>query len=311
MKLIATLLIASSAASAFMGCCDGKFSGEAEALYWRATSCTISYARSLSGVETSLRTDHYINPDHDWGFRLGLGYDCNCSRFGVSYLYLQTTDGARVNKGDGDLQIQGNDNEVDFAQTSLKFRYQNVDVRAARMLHQGCDCNFAVTAVARWVDIDMKYRTAGSFDTGYEPPVIFRGLNQCASFNGGGVGIGLAGEYGLPCDFGIGGHFDFAAIIGRHEVGKFVGFNSFDSDTHVSPGYSSSSFIPAGQFDLFISYSRCLCRALWNVKLGYEMHYFWNALRYSAVDEFENDVPNLECYSVGFGGPYIGLSASF
>ena len=122
MKLIATLLIASSAASAFVGNCQGDFSGSVEALYWRTSHCPILYARGLVNNGVSFRDDHFIQADYDWGFRVGGGYEQRCTQASLSYLYLQTTDGARVKSpSEGVLLIQGQNLRVVRAQTALKF----------------------------------------------------------------------------------------------------------------------------------------------------------------------------------------------
>jgi len=307
MKLIATLLIASSAASAFVGNCDGNFSGEVQALYWRTSHCPILYARGLSSNGVSLRDDHFVQADYDWGFRVGVGYERRCTQASLSYLYLQTTDGVRVKPpSEGSLNIQGQSRSVDFAQTALKFRYQNVDLKVFQRLHHSCGCTFSVAGLLRWADIDMKNRTFGTFES---KGMRLATVSQSATFDGAGVGIGFAGDYCLPCDFLIGGYFDFAAIIGKQKIGKLTSSDVFNLVSR--PGNGVNSFVPTGQFDLFISYSRCMCRALWNLKLGYEMHYYWNALRYSAVHNDQDAMPVLGCYDVGFGGPYLGLSASF
>jgi Legionella pneumophila major outer membrane protein precursor len=312
--MLGALLCCTTAASAFIGNCDGTFSGEVQALYWRASHCPILYARAFVpeiGI-SGFRDDRIIFGDYDWGFRVGLGYERCCSSFGLSYLYVQTTDGARTNApSGGQLAIQGSGSRVDFARASLKFRYQNVDFRAFRHLHQGCGCNFSVAAVARWVDIDMKYGTGGTlFDESAED--IHRALTQSSTFDGGGVGVGFAADYGLPCDLQLGGCFDFSALIGKRKMGKLVRLQSSDGpDLSIRSPVGATGFVPAGQFDLHLSYSRCVCRTQWGLRVGYEMHYFWDALRYAATDENEDGVPVSNCQSVGFGGPYIGLSASF
>jgi Legionella pneumophila major outer membrane protein precursor len=308
MKLIATLLIASSAASAFIGNCDSQFWGEAQALYWRPSHCPIAYVRGeIDGDDLDVVADRFVQADYDWGFRLGFGFDGDCSTSGVTYLYLQTTDEARTRaKSEAEqLELQGQGSaDMDEARSALKFRYQNVDLKYYQRFHQSCGCSFGVTAAVRWADIELRNRSVGLFDDGATPRVF----DQSASFDGTGIAVGFAGDFCLPCDFKIGGHFDFAALIGSRKIGKTV---SKAAALTTRRGNGVSSFVPGGQFDLFISYSRCLCRALWNLKLGYEMHYYWSALRYATGHEDENNLPLLGCYDVGFGGPYLGLSASF
>jgi Legionella pneumophila major outer membrane protein precursor len=308
MKLIATLLIASSAASAFIGNCEGQFSGEVQALYWRPSHCPIAYVRGeIDGDDLDVVADRFVQADYDWGFRVGIGYERDCLAAGLRYLYLQTTDEARTSAASEaeQLSLQGQGGaDMNKARSALKFRYQSVDLKGYQRLHHSCGCSFAVTAAVRWADIELRNRSVGTFDDGASP----RFVDQSATFDGAGVGVGFAGDYCLPCDFRIGGHFDFAALIGDRKIGKL---SSLASALTTRAGNGATSFVPSGQFDLFISYSRCLCRALWNLKLGYEMHYYWSALRYATANEDEDNLPLLNCYDVGFGGPYLGLSASF
>jgi Legionella pneumophila major outer membrane protein precursor len=306
------LLLCSGMASALVGDCCGDYSAGVDLLYWKASHCPIAYARGFDFGEVDLVNDYMIDSDYDWGFRVWLEREMSCTTFGLSYLHLETTDNGRANRGgSGTLQLQGAEGDVDFANSSLKFRYQNIDLSLRQPLHEGCDYTVSAVGILRWVDIDMKNRTAGLLSIEIDIP---RSLDQSTSFDGVGLGIGLSGEYCLPCWLDVGGHVTFAANLGKRKMGKLTAINRCSGGPCAplfSSGHQATVFVPQGEFDLHLSHSISRCGALWTLTLGYELHYFWDALEYAATNESADGVPVSSCENVGFGGLYLGLSANF
>jgi Legionella pneumophila major outer membrane protein precursor len=305
------LLLCSGVVSAFVGDCCCDYNAGVDLLYWRASHCPINYARSINFGDSQFTELHFIRSDFDWGVRVWGERDTNCGTFGLSYLWLETTDSADTRRGNfEELRLQSQFSNVDFAKSSLKFRYQKVDFQLRHALIDGCGYSHEIVGLARWADIDMKYRAAGTvLSDEIHPSVI-----QSTSYDGVGLGVGFAGEYCLPSWLDVGGQATLSALIGRQSVGESVITDPDGTSSPfraTSPGFHSTLFVPEVELDLHISYSVCRCGTLWTLRLGYELHYFWDALQFASLGPVQNFVPVRDCQSVGFGGLYLGLSANF
>ena len=294
--------------------CDGDIYGGVELLYWKATHCSIPFAvgEKNSNGFTKVR-EFSIKGDYDWGVRGYLGYE-RCCYFGeLSYLWLETENASRrVHRGDFndglDLQSVG---ETDFAHSRLRFRYQNVDLRFGEYLQKGKGCAFQMYGHLRWADIDMHNRSIGSDQE--EAPQSYE---QNSSFQGGGIGVGVSGSSCIWRKIGIGSRLSLLGLVGRVRLDKQVKFirgTGAGKDPQLISLTPSgrTTVVPVGEARLHLHYATtCRCTTV-RVELGYELDYYFKALRYSDQDQNSGGLPLRTCFNVGFGGPYLGLRVGF
>jgi Legionella pneumophila major outer membrane protein precursor len=290
--------------------CDGCWDVGVDALYLKPVHCPITYAQGEHENGVEVLRDYLAKADYDWGFRIKADYS-SCDFSGtLAYSYLDTSDDASVNRISGDgLEILGQDSSLDFAKSALGFRWQQVDLKGYHLIHNNCGCRCSLTGLIRWADVKMKHFAWGVDDP--EGDNIRRSINQSSCFDGVGLGAGVTGDYCLPCNLRVGGHLDIAALIGDRKVGKLSNINYNDEDKAVRLADSSTAVVPNIEFAVYLNYTRQVCCRLWTLELGYELHYFFEALRFATAHDSGDDVPVINCHDAGFAGPYLGLSLSF
>ena len=342
---LCALFVASAAIAHadYYDCCDpcydecGTFYGTVEGLIWRTNHCPIFVASKQNknkGDNPGARDIVYLDEDYEGGVRVRFGYE-TCAYFAdVSYLHFENTDKQKAERGDfDDMQPAGGghfgsdqDRGLDFLESRVKFRYQNVDFRYGRFFCQESCLAPYLYAHARWLRVTFENEVAGGAieddpqSNGVDQESISRySLNQKSTFKGGALGLGLGAHYTFCGNFGIGTNLGFMALIGEtdiqytstNEVGTTRGpntvFISKDCWDHVTPGV---------EFRLGIDYSCGLCGCFQvDVEVGYELDWYSDLLYYYSANASASGssgrIPAFSCQDIGFAGPFVRLTVGF
>jgi Legionella pneumophila major outer membrane protein precursor len=321
-RLIAILLLsATTLLSAAPGCdpcwttCGpcGDFDLGVDYLYWKPAICEYKVAQKLFTDDNRLQIIG-IKPDYDSGARVWLGYYKECTFARVSYLWLETTDNFTIERGRADAMFVPGGGILGFnrVRPSLRMQYQNVDVRLGQYLHRGRACTFGVYGNFRWIDLERRLRIRALGD---DPQAR---IEQKSEFDGGGLGVGMTGDFCIWNGFSGFGEFGALAVIGERRAPVWRANRPIDTDGLQEMQEIEipkvTCVIPALEFRAGVNYAwDCLCTTV-IFEVGYELNYYWNALRYADLPVVvRNSLSDgkLRCRDVGFAGPYIGFHAMF
>jgi hypothetical protein len=279
---------------------SASYSGQLEAIWWMPLQRNYDFA-IIPGTNTE--TFKALASPH-LGGRIQGRYDRDCLFAQLSYLYLRTTDTAEINRANANILMPQLPVGLNRVRAQLKHRYQNVDLRVGRYLLKECENTFYLFSNARWVDINYRESTTGA------SPAFQVNFLQKANFEGGGLGVGFGGSYGLFGGLSCFGEFGPMAVIGRQTapiqratINGGVSFFNMTDQTCVIP---ATDFL----FGLRYRYD-CSCLSIL-AQVGYEINYYWDALKYIP---FSGGVtlagPPSRCFHEGFAGPSASLKVIF
>ncbi len=285
----------------------GDFDIGAQYLYWKPAIC--DYKIAEKSFDNNNRTEIVgIKPDYDSGVRAWLGYYRDCSFAQVSYLWLETHDTFTIElDGATSMTIPGTGFLFNRVRPTLKLQYQNADVKVGQYLHRGRACTFGVYGNFRWVDIERRLHVRG-FSANSQAR-----LEQKSQFDGGGLGVGMTGDFCIWNGFSGFGEFGAMAVLGER---RFPTWQTARSGLPTSIVRTSevTCVIPAVDFRVGINYAwDCLCTTVL-FELGYELDYYWAALKYADLPAAAETIVTggpIRCRDVGFAGPFLGVHALF
>ena len=286
----------------------GDFDIGAQYLYWKPAICDYKVAQKAFDQNNRLEIIG-IKPDYDSGVRAWVGYYRDCSFAQVSYLWLETHDTFNIDRGDAITLVvpATGGTVVNRVRPTLRLRYQNADVRVGQLLHRGRACTFGVYGNFRWVDIERRLRIQGFGG------ITAVGISEKSEFDGGGLGVGLTGDFCIWNGFSGFGEFGALAVIGERR------FPTFQTDLSPAPVLvvntsAATCVIPAVDFRVGVNYAwDCLCVTVL-FEVGYELDYYWAPLQFADLPPGPvsaiSDGP-IRCHDVGFAGPFLGIHALF
>ncbi len=321
MKKIIALLIALSA-SLTAGCYNynGDINFGVQGIYWQPIGCDFHWASkrfdfSVVDPESVAFDNLSVKARYDWGFRLFATYEQDCNYFDLSYAWHRASGTQCTMQGYNRVAVSGtnrmfipfvnqSENRAAIAQVLLAYRYQNVDLQVGRVFHRRCCDEVKAFGNIRWVDLRQKQRIR-FIDLSGEDLEDMRGgtVVQIADFEGIGLGTGVKGSYSLPCQIGLTGSINPMAIIGKQTIPTF----DINLQTLQQRDISGSNcVIPAVNAQLGLTWNCCgRCYQI-EVDLGWEVEYYWGALKAIPAAYNEQDNVTSECFDIGFSGPYFG-----
>ncbi len=250
-----------------------------------------------------------MRPDLDWGFRVGIGYDRDCSYGEVSYLWYESLDTATVARSEFVLPITifglGDNDAFQKGSYRLLFRYQNVDFRWGQHVTDRCGRTLNLFGNVRWVDLQRKSQARGVATAGGV------GLwDQHSRFTGAAFGVGASADVSIWRCLSFAGTVNGMAAIGERKVTLNRRSVPVPANDRIEQQPGESSVIPALDLRFGVRYVQLVCGSVkvW-AEVGYEMHQYWNVLDYT--QQGTDDIGIVPCQDVGFGGPYLSVKASY
>ncbi len=291
-------------------CCDWcmpdcHFFAGVDALYWHPMHCVnIFVTQQISpGSDFENRVSAFP-ADYQWGVRGYVGAFNECYSGKVSYLWYQNLSYPRRDSANGDLFPGGQALAASRVTGTLAIEYQNLDVRIGGNLGGGrCGC-FMFFVNGRWVDLSVRYQTQGVV------PDATRSITRAFSaFRGGALGAGVHMDLPLWCCISGFAEVNPLCLIGQRSS-RFLDFDVgtgisstqiFAAQTALSPGVDARIGVEA---------ACCYCGVELGIRLGWEVNYYWDILTHE-FDDSPNNNRVQPCDNIGFGGPILGLFASY
>lgn len=309
--MVALVPVAGSAVRLVIDLDDRCWEVSGEALYWRPYAALYQYGVERRDVADGVvdMTDLLVRPDFHWGFRLGgsmYTHDC-CHLFLVDWYYLGTSD--RLRRTTRDTIIFPENTPVETAPTvaRVKSRYNRVNIRVGRYVSAHCNSLGYVFGGLRYVDIERQQEANIVIENPGPEPVASR---QKSQFEGAAFEVGYGAHVTEPCGFSLFGHVAGLMGIGKRTVHQQL-VTGQTSINYIHPG--KSACIIGTELRLGLEW-RYECRCYWfTLRAGYEMHQYFDALRFMApvTDEHSPAVRTTELVNAGFGGPFFGASLRF
>ncbi len=268
-----------------------------DVLYWMPMQCDYTFASFP--VDFNIRT-FAVEQDYFWGARPFIRANKGCNWAQLSYLGYRNTDTGMVESGNV-ISVAGiNASLFSRALGKLHQRYQNVDLRVGRDLYT----NFYLFGNVRYVDLKFIQTTRAAGPAGTAIIV------ESATYQGGALGVGMGGHICFWDYFKAFGEINPQGVIGEQKNPKnraiVLGANTFiinQKATCVTPELDAK---------LGIEMNFCWGGKEFMGQVGYEVHYFWDALRYK--DRVPGVVPaptDVVGHDVGFAGPFARFRVTF
>ncbi len=286
----------------------GALHGECgvDALYWAPMHGTTTFVGKAQNPGTpSLRVEHIPFASHyHWGVRPYVRGGFGCFEGHFQYVWYQAHDTAVRRSPSLNLVRPGSIGLGSLVNGTQLFGYQNADLRLGSWLGQMCAIKVQFFVNGGWVYLKRRlFWKVGA------PEAVASSLSSEDTFSGGRIGAGLVLCRPLWRCMEVDAVINPMIGIGRRADKRL--------DRAPSTGLilrtrlrEISSCIPAISARLGVKANYLVGCINLAVRLGYEVDYYWRAL---AQQQLENNSPTrvVDCDSVGFCGPYLGLEVGF
>lgn len=280
-------------------CCREEIQLNARLLLWKPLSCSAQYAEALEGVDVHVKS---VDGDFCPGFRLGGRYQRESAFLAAYWSYYHTRDTDRVVNSaplTGLNNISGiGANANESVEATLKWTYSKIDIHFGTYLHDCCGCQWRAYLVGRYLSIQRKLNLDIVGPTALE--------RRLATYEGYGLGVAVAGDIAIPCNFSLGGSFTATWLGGDRRSPLVVSELDGEPLTTVHRR-TFTCFIPGIDVEFYLRYNqRCSYATLmWDI--GYEVDYYFNPLEVTQT----TSPTERTCANAGFGGPYFSFTVSF
>lgn len=265
-----------------------RFFVEGEVLYWKPHISNLelcygntSYAETvIDGVRVISTEENDFDPHFKWntGYRVGAGYNFDCSNWELASYYTHFKDSGSRKSGDDDFVSRGR-SHFKFNQIDLAFCYKSslfpcfnlkpfLAVRAAEIGH----------------NLRARLVQSITLDTGVATETRRLHDNQC--FRGIGPTLGLKGDYDIGCGLSLFGTAAAGILYGQHKlhfhdkVAFTAPFSTQLSGRHTKQLHSFDCNVDLA---LGVGWDTCLFEKYQlNVKLAFEHHQYFNQSRLGA-----------------------------
>ncbi len=284
----------------------------AHALYFTPIACPYTYAQTVVQVFppsfVTLTGRAQIVPCRaDWGFRVYGNYLNDCLFAGVSYQRFDATNSSSVVADSVNIRGGGNIAGLSRATGQVGVDYQNIDVRVGMQLLRRCAASLYLYGNGRWVDLSRQRAVRQvSLTTG-----AVQNIREETQLQGGAIGFGAGGEFGVGCGLGAFIDGNILGVIGKRSL-KNVEFVASGAVPQIrKESYPSEiCIVPEADFRIGINHTyMCGCWQL-VTEIGYEVDYFWHGSVFpkftsSTIQQgFSGFTP--VCEDIGFAGLFFG-----
>lgn len=204
-----------------------------DVLYWRSTAENTVYSVTDQSSSVTLPWSgemQEVNPDFDWGFRVGAGYNFDYDNWDAQaqFTYFNNTYGSTTNTGNVDVTnitraprfiISGtavNPFYADTASSDYDMWFGNLDLQLGRSYYVSSDLSLRpfVGLQSAWIDINQKTTYSGG--TVLQDNAVY--ANDESDFWGLGPEVGLGSKYHVGNGVSIFGSATGGLLYGRYNV---------------------------------------------------------------------------------------------
>jgi len=294
---------------------QGGFTAAADALYLRPTAADLSYGIQVGNITgnplTVPVTINNVNPSYNWGFDVMAGYRIPCTGNDVTlgWTHLgETTDSSSTSDPFLPQVVDG----VSFNQSSsVKFKYDAVDLDVGQRVNFGDYFNFRLFTGVRWADLEQNSNNSYSLvDSVNRTNIVSLGINQDSEFKGVGPQLGLDGRYCLGYGFGLDAGATFSALIGHVDSSTAIPVNVVNTNVlNVNIDQEKKNrVVPAMDANLGLDYTYNFNNAYRSslvVQAGWKVINYWDV-----THALVSNVGTNNASSVAFDGPYAGIKVN-
>lgn len=290
-----------------------KYEVWADALYWHPLFDGVEYATVLGNPSVVQE----VMPHFTWGYRIGGQVFANCDRYFVKYEYYSYHQvGSNSVSAPGAVvpffQIPLAPN-ADAAQAELMSHYRAWDLTAGFRWLSSCRWKSSLFAGVRYVKIKEEEMFI------YIDGAVITPAMQDYGFKGAGPEIGAnftifpfsrCLRYFFIDNLGFFGQCALLGMIGETSLSAQSAPNVFLAPEGSLVFPQGEEFIVGLDLQLEVFYS--LCIKAFNVKIrgGYQLHSYQNA-RQRLTSSNQVGAEPKTVSTLGFGGPYVGMSISY
>jgi hypothetical protein len=299
-------------------CCGGTIFGYVDFLYWRLQQGSLAYVIENHN-NSSILDGHCccIEPEYDYGFRVGLGYrTCDCWDIALQYTYWQTDDHASCTDQYGQMLVtrahpDACENAY-YARSNYEIEMHIADLTIGTCFKPCGDVTLRPFFGARVALIDQDLHTVYADEV--NPLVATRTdtIVEEVDMISYGVIAGMDMTVPMFCGFGLFGHFGASGMYADFDV-------SYDSVCEAYPEsgvvYSCDCDRVIGMIELAagLQWEWCFCDCFTvKVAAGWEVQTWFNMIDFVNFTDGNND-GSLARNNQSFGveGPFVRLGASF
>ena len=288
---------------------SGCWEAYGEALYWRPTLRSQTLTRKHLGTDPDVQRFQLVlvEPEHEWGFRLGGSYRCGPWESSIDYTRLATTDRLRVR---GDLltlvaQFFTGDGQADL---DNKTTYWAVD---GRIRHHWCcgRLDMSVHLGIRYLHIDFLQSETILGTVNIDGNLIPGAIGICSlddEFTGVGALVGMSGQLDI-CS----GLYLFARLEGLGGIGEHRPRQPIIFDLPALPPPGRAEFIATNEHRyhcvpgfgarLALGYERGFCCLCAKAEIGLECFQYFSLFGTKGQSPFE----------FGLFGPFVRAGLEF
>lgn len=259
-----------------------------DVLYWQAKlgGTEYCYTNGNSGVTMPERGSvHDANPEWDWGFRAGIGYNFEHGQWDVyaNYTYFSSNHGTmKTGSPTGSVMpLKGgsavhNYTSAAKATSHVKLNFDRIDLELGRDFFVAEYLSFRphFGLMTAWIDTTQSTRYSGGDNLGYNY-VYVRDTND---FWGIGPRAGVNSKWHLANGFSIFGNAATALTYGNFDVHHKENYSVTSSTNSINLNGGFHRFVPTTQLQLGFAYDQYVAddKQHISLSLGWDIQYWWS-----------------------------------
>lgn len=302
-----------------------------EALYLQPTNSDLDYATfvSIPGSNPSTSSVTTLNPNYDFGFRIGLGYifpnsgndvQLNWTYFNHGGNESSTFAGDTAGETGHPTVITGGGNvmpafsgETGTAASNVGFYYNAVDLDVGQYVSMGTRLQTRLFAGLRYAE--LKNNIIDSYtDIDDDNGTVYNTETDTfdSKFTGIGPRFGVDASYHVSSCFGVVGHLAAALLVGRVQSSSTVNSSGLDITDAVASANPDNytRVVPAFDAKLGFDYSLPIQNdaSRLTIEAGYQVTQYVDAIDRANINVTNDNTITRTTSGIGFNGPYINLN---
>lgn len=295
--------------------CCGIWEVEVTALNWRTSTNNKLYALTADLSNTpAVEIDFFstVKPEDDWGGRGAITYfsPLTCNFFKVHYTYFGQTLSDQTGSPITVSYFGSAVNQFSSINAEVFENYQRAGLNLGFSFYNHCCKTLYCFTGIDWLYLKEQDKLSGERigDGTFH-------LNQKKNYNSVAFVAGFGGDYSFFKCFGIGAEGALVAAIGNRNV-DFSTNTIFVTNVVVNKVPSQVVIVPGFDLKVEAFMDACMCcLPPFHLALGYEQHYFFDALIGNMLyfGPFNRLFPTQyqDTQNIGFGGLYLSAKMQF
>ena len=307
--LLMTAIIPSADARECQPYCDewtfssGQFKVGADWLYWKVEGDNLNIGENEFVESDTFSRFSSVRPKFKWesGYRVNVGYECDCWELGVCYTNLPSHAKARSFVAFPD-SIEHRGDEYTFLEGKWKTNINNIDVDLSRTICFGECLKLRPHVGFRSLLLDEKYRIFGNLALEEVIDAELIATNSFTrtkeKFTGYGIEGGLWADWQVGCGLSVVGHMGGSILYSKfriHERSELVNITTPVGAAPVETlieGFSRKNThhvgTPTLDYYVGLQYETEFCEMMFAAHIGWEQHVLFDMNRLNRTGRHGN-----------------------